>query len=295
MKDLGEAQKCVGLKIERDSSGNYYLDQTTFIQSILERFDMTNCNPVSTSGDPNQKLSKQMCPATEIDRKKVENYPYQQLVGALLYLVQGSRPDISFAVSNVSRFNSCFGKGHWMAAKRILRYLKGTMKAKLKFSSECKSSIHGFTDSDWASDIDKRRSCSGYVFMLQNGAISWSSRYQPTVAQSTAEAEYMALAAATQEALWLKQFNQQLGCPIADEPILVICDNVGALYLSKNDAYLPRTKHIDVKHHFVRDCLSESKIRVQYITTNEMVADSLTKSINTNKQMFCARKMGLSM
>lgn len=112
MKDLGEAQKCVGLKIERDSSGNYYLDQTTFIQSILERFDMTNCNPVSTSGDPNQKLSKQMCPATEIDRKEVENYPYQQLVGALLYLVQGSRPDISLGPLDGSETYSSIFKGN---------------------------------------------------------------------------------------------------------------------------------------------------------------------------------------
>lgn len=169
---------------------------------------------------------------------------------------------IAYSVTNVSRFNSCYGMAHLTAVKRILRYLKGTIDWKLWFNSECKIGIHGFSDSDWASEIDRRRSCSGFVFKFQGGAISWSSRFQPTVATSTCEAEYMALGAAVQGALWLKQFNQQLGWPVLDDPILINCDNMSAIYISKNDAYLPRTKHIDIRHHFVRDCINSSKIIV---------------------------------
>lgn len=293
MKDLGRAKNCVGLKISYDKFGNYYLDQSAFINSVLDKFRMENCNPISTPSDPNQKLNKSMSPTTEEQMKEAENHPYQQLVGALLYLVQGTRPDIAFSVTNVSRFNNCHGKAHWAAAKRILRYLKGTIDFKLRYLHECKQNIHGFTDSDWGADIDKRRSCTGYVFQLQSGAISWSSRFQPTVAQSTTEAEYMALGAGAQEALWLKQFNQQLGCPIADEPIRVSCDNMGAIHLASNDAYLPRTKHIDIKHHFVRECINKKKIMVHYISTDKMVADSLTKSVTANKLSFCSRQMGL--
>lgn len=116
--------------------------------------------------------------------------PYQALVGALLYLVQGSRPDIAFAVGDVSRYNSCYGKEHWMAAKRILRYLKGTKDYKLYFNHSSDGKVLGFADADWASDVDSRRSCTGYLFTMQGAAISWKSHRQATIALSTTEAEY---------------------------------------------------------------------------------------------------------
>lgn len=127
------AKNCVGLRISSDTAGNYFLDQSMFIQSLLDRFKMSNCNKVATPGDQNQKLSKQMCASTSEEQNAVNNFPYQQLIGALLYLVQGTRPDIAFSVTNLSRFNSCFGRAHWEAAKRILRYLKGTISFKLRY------------------------------------------------------------------------------------------------------------------------------------------------------------------
>lgn len=293
MKDMGTAKNCVGLRISRDPIGNYYLDQSIFIQSLLDKFNMADSNAIGTPSDINQKLSKQMCPNNKEEKEAMELVPYHQLVGALLYLVQCTRPDIAFAVTNVSRYNSNYGKAHWIAAKRILRYLKGTSSFKLRYGRKSNAAIRGYTDSDWGSDIDKRRSCSGYVFLLQDGAISWSSRFQPTVAQSTAEAEYMALAAASQEAIWLMQFNQQLGCPVIDQPINILCDNQEAIHLAKNDSYLPRSKHIDIKHHFVCECVSESKIQVSYVHTAKMVADALTKSVVANKLIFCNKEMGL--
>lgn len=109
MKDLGAARNCIGLRISRDNTGNYYLDQEQYINEILERFNMSDCNPVATPSDPNQKLSAEMSPKSQEEENELKQVPYQQLVGALLYLVQGTRPDIAFAVRDVSRFNICFG------------------------------------------------------------------------------------------------------------------------------------------------------------------------------------------
>ena len=146
-------------------------------------------------------------------------------MGGLLYLVQGTRPDIAFAVGDVSRFNSCYGKAHWLAVKRIVRYLKGTKHLKLKYTNNRENiGLLGYSASDWASDIDKRRSCTGYIFTLQGGAISWGSRRQPTVALSSCEAEYMALSATIQEAIWLKQFGEQLESIFLNSPVSVLSD-----------------------------------------------------------------------
>lgn len=293
MKDLGMAKICVGLRISRDKDGNYYLDQEKYILQILETFNMSNCHPVATPSDPGQKLCKDMSPKSKEEEEEMQQVPYQQLVGALLYLVQGTRPDIAFSVGDISRYNSCFGKAHWTAAKRILRYLKGTAGIKIKYVKAVKDGLSGYCDSDWASDIDKRRSCTGYVFCLQNGAISWGSRRQPTVALSTTEAEYMALSSAIQEALWLKQFGQELGNVLPNGPVTIQCDNMGAINLAKNDAFQARSKHIDIRYHFIRDCITELNIEVKYAPTEKMVADILTKPVPGAKHLYCIKGMGL--
>lgn len=254
---------------------------------------MSECNPVATPSDTSQKLCKEMSPQSKAEEAEMEQVPFQQLVGALLYLVQGTRPDIAFAVGDVSRYNSCFGKAHWVAAKRILRYLKGTVGLKIQYSKAIKDGLYGYCDSDWASDVDKRRSCTGYVFCLQGGAISWGSRRQPTVALSSVEAEYMALSSAIQEAMWLKQFGLELGNILPDVPVIVKCDSMGAIHLAKNDAFSSRSKHIDIRCHFIRDCITGLNVDVIYTPTDRMVADALTKAVPGAKQIFCIKGMGL--
>ncbi|XP_074042427.1 uncharacterized protein [Leptinotarsa decemlineata] len=122
--------------------------------------------------------------------------PYQEVIGSILYASQGTRPDITYAVNTVSQFNKNYGKAHWTAVKRILRYLKRTMYAKLVYTKNSDSRLKGYCDADWASDVDNRQSCTGYVFLQQGGPISWNCKRQHTVALSTTEAEYMALSAA---------------------------------------------------------------------------------------------------
>ena len=150
----------------------------------------------------------------------------------------------------------------------------------------------GYCDADWASDMDERRSCTGNVFTLQGGAISWSCKRQQTVALSTTEAEYMALSAATQEVLWLQQFEHEL-FPSISTPIRIYCDNKSAINLANCDGYHARTKHIDIRHHFIRQKIQEKKIIVTHVNTEIMVADNLTKAVTRSKQLFCAENMGL--
>ena len=185
MKDLGRVEQCIGLKIEYGGDG-IAIHQITYIERVLERFGMTNCKPAPTPCDPSQKLSVTMANSNEM----MSDVPYQEAVGSLLYLVQGTRPDIAFAINDVSRFNANHGVAHWIAVKRIMRYLRGTTDFRILYRYGG-NPLRGFSDSDWASDIDQRRSCTGYIFMMSDGAVSWSSSRQHTVALSSTEAEFL--------------------------------------------------------------------------------------------------------
>ena len=245
--------------------------------------DVTNCKPATTPSDINQKLSVGMSPKNETEQQVMMNVPYQEAIGCLLFLVQGTRPDIAYAVNNVSRFNLNHGKAHWIAVKRIFRYLKGTVNYKLKYSKSEKL-LFGYSDADWASDVDKRRSCTGYVFKMSNGPISWSSKCQPTVALSSTEAEYMALSSAVQESIWLRNFGQELDPGMQNKSVLIQSDNQSAIALATSDGFRARSKHIDVRHHYIREKIEDNIIQLKYVPTELMVADNLTKAVSANEE-----------
>lgn len=292
MKDLGRANNCVGINITYEEN-TICLDQRSYISKILERFNMINCKKTATPSDPSEKLTIKMCPKNSQEAEEMKDIPYQQAVGSLLYLAQCTRPDIMFAINDVSRFNSNFGKSHWNGVKRIMRYIKGTQEFKLRYTKSKLNSIIGFSDSDYASDIDKRRSCTGYVFKMCGASISWESKRQKTVATSSTEAEYLALSAATKDAIWLKSLTAEVDKVDANKPIKIYCDNQSAIFLAKNDGFNTRAKHIDVRYHHIRDQIENNIIKVDYIPTTEMVADSLTKAVPGPKTQFCSSKMGL--
>ncbi|XP_062713574.1 uncharacterized protein LOC134290444 [Aedes albopictus] len=234
------------------------LDQESYINDLLQRFNVADCNVVATPADPNQKLTKEMCPNTNEERKQMESVPYRELVGSLQYLAQSTRPDICFAVNMVSQFCQNPGKAHWTAAKRILRYLKGTKAMKLTYSKDSEEAFVDYSDADAGNDPDTRRSITGYVFKQAGGAISWSCRKQATVALSTMEAEYMAVSAATQEAMWWRGLREELHG--VSEAVQIRCDNLSAVHLAKKEVgYSPRSKHIDIRHHFVREKLAQNR------------------------------------
>ena len=204
-----------------------------------------------------------------------KQFDYPALVGKLLYLSNCTRPDITAAVNYLSRFMSCPTELHWEHAKRVLRYIKGTMDYSLTYSGNCPPSPLCFQDASFGDGPD-RRSRTGYVIIMCGVAIVWCSRLQSTVALSTVEAEYMSLAAACQEILHVRQLLKSLGIDFKG-PFLMFEVNQGCISLATNAMTTTRTKHIDIKYHFVRQCVQREQVKIIWVPTNEMVADILTK------------------
>ena len=205
---------------------------------------------------------------------------YQEIVGCLIYLSTTSRPGISFAVGVVSRYMNSPKVGHWSIVKGIIRYLKGTIHFGLKFGSM--SLLNAFADASWGSDLATRRSIIGYLINC-GGPVLWKSKRQTTVALSTVEAEYMALSAVTQELALFKMLMEELH--ISWTSAVVYQDNQGTIKLTQSSAVNERTKHIDIRHHFVREKVADETIKVQYCDTNSMLADIFTKALPATQ--FC--------
>lgn len=293
IKNMGEVMSVLGMKVTRNKEdGSIAIDQRQYIEKLLVKFGMDDCNPVATPLDPNQRLTKEMSPSNAFERSEMKNIPYQEAVGSLLFLVQISRLDICYAVSVLSRYNNDPGKAHWAAVKRVLRYLKGTIDKKLVFTNQL-DELKGYCDADWASDVDERKSTSGYVFTMQGAAISWSSKKQGTIALSTTEAEYMSMVFCLQEAIWLTKMKRGLNLSL-NKSIDVICDNKSAISFAKNGTFSPRTKHIDIKDKFIREKLKQRIIQLKYTSTNEMIADVLTKGLVDQKHKLFTSAMGLN-
>ena len=275
MTDLGEIHYLLGMSINRDrESRTLTVSQPNYLDKVLKKFGMENCKPVSTPLEPGRKF-QQLSPSDE----PFDVQTYQQAIGCLTYISTATRPDIAAAVSVLSQYMSKPSKDHWMGVKRVLRYLKGTLKYGLKFTAqEEKPELFGYSDADWAGDVDTRRSASGYVFQIGSGTVSWSSRKQQTVAKSSTEAEYVALSSATQEAVWLRCLMKDLGRQM-DAPTTIYEDNQGAIELAKNAKFHNRTKHIDICHHFVRERVLSNEIRVIYCPSEDMTADIMTKGL----------------
>ena len=275
VKNLGELHHFLGLKVVQDKvSGDVWIGQPAYVGKVLERFGMQDAKSVVTPVDTSTKLVK----AVE-DDGLVDRSLYQSAVGSLLYLSTSTRPDIAFAVSNVAKFYANPTQRHWTGVKRILRYLKGTSDLGLHYTSSDVDDLVGYSDSDWAGDLDDRKSVSGYMFKLCGAPISWRSKKQTSVALSTAEAEYVALSGATQEAVWLRQLTSELRYE-QTKPTVVYEDNQSAISLAQNAQFHGRMKHIDIRHHFVREKVSDGVVEIKYCRSDRMLADILTKGLS---------------
>ena len=240
MKDLGLVNRILGIRIERDrASKKLYMSQEQYIEKVLARFNMSKAKVVSSPLASHFKLSSRHSPSTDKEKEDMRRVPYASAVGSLMYAMVCTRPDIAYAVGVVSRFLSNPRRQHWEAVKWIMRYLRGTSKLKLTFGSG-KPVLIGYTDSDMARDVDNRKSTSGYLMTFSGGAVSWQSRLQKCVALSTTEAEYIAVAEACKEFLWMKRFMQELG--FKQQHYVVYCDNQSAIHLSKNSTFHARSK-----------------------------------------------------
>uniref|UniRef100_A0AAV1U9F8 CCHC-type domain-containing protein n=1 Tax=Peronospora matthiolae TaxID=2874970 RepID=A0AAV1U9F8_9STRA len=262
-------------------------------KDILEKFGMENSKPVKTPQDPGLKLTRSMCADGCKHAETMANVPYRNAIGCLMYLMVGTRPDIAVAVGVLSQFAAEPCPTHWQALKRVFRFIQGTRTYGIEFQATSDDKLQGYSDADWAGDVEARRSTSGYAFVMNNGCISWRSKKQSTVALSSTEAEYMALTEAVQEAIWLKAFLHELGDMNSDEAVKIYEDNQGSIALAKNPEFHKRTKHIDIRYHFVREKVAEGKVVLEYCSTKDMKADLMTKPIPASQFQYLRSMLGI--
>ena len=275
VEDLDEVHYVLGMSVERNrNSRTLSISQPKYLEGILKRANMDKCKPVTTPLEQGRKFQQ-----LSDDEKPVDVQKYQMIIGCLTYATTATRPDLAAAVGILSKFMSRPGKDHWTGVKRILRYIQGTLNYGLMFSADNKSPVLvGFSDADWAGDLDTRRSTSGYVFQIQGNTVSWCSKRQATVSKSSTEAEYTALSGASQEAVWMRRLLADIGFEQRG-PSTIFEDNQGAIELARNPKFHNRTKHIDVSLHFIREQVNLKAISVKYCPTEDMLADIMTKGL----------------
>jgi hypothetical protein len=290
IKDLGPARYLLGMEIKRDfAKGTLEISQQKYIKEMLEIYGMADCTPTPTPAADKQRLTKNMSPQTDEERAEMHGIRYRHAVGHLLYLAMVSRFDIMNSVRELTRFMQEPGMEHWAAVKRVMRYIKGTIDVPLIFGPFPPGEVVlvGYSDSDWAGELDTRRSTTGYVFLMAggdgkpcSGAVSVNSRLQPTVALSSTEAEYMAVCSAAQEAIYLRVVLFDMGMP-QRYPTRIYEDNTAAIRLANAAVgqWHPRTRHVDVRYKFVKERVRSNEIELVYVKTTEQLADLLTKNL----------------
>jgi hypothetical protein len=291
ISDLGELSWLLGLKVERDrSTRTITLSQNAYVDTILERFYLTDSKSAVIPMEVGTVLSIDQCPDTHAGLAEMHDVPYQRGIGSLMYAATSTRPDIAFAVATLSQFMRNPGRVHWEAAKRTMRYLKGTKDYGITLGST-DGGLEAYVDADWASQ-PHRHSMSGYVIMLNGGPVAWSSQKQPIIALSTAEAEYIALTAAAREVLYLQLLIEEL-YDIHSASTPVHCDNQSAIALASNNKFHARTKHIDIRYHFVRAHIQNGTFELRYCPTEDNVADAFTKPLPRPRLQKLRTMMGL--
>jgi hypothetical protein len=338
-------QKTLGFQIERTKTGGVFMHQASYITDVLKRFGMEDCRPADTPFDYRIRLCKTgayharsgvSSATTQGESEISESYlahfkkrkkssvpdetkiPYRELIGCLLWISMGTRPDISYAVNQCARYSSDPKPEHWSACLRILRYLKGTidhglhyhnhashylgqrrtegrvamsdLKQPFSYASsyypgDTKVHLLGYSDADYANNVDNRRSITGYVFVFAGAPLSWNSMTQHSVALSTMEAEYFAVCKAVQEAIYLRMLFEESGMKV-EAPLVIKEDNQSCIAFTKNPGEHSRTKHIDVRNCFVRQWVEHGELVLEGIDTKEQLADIFTKALETKQYQF---------
>ena len=295
LRDLGPTTFLLGIEIIRDRPNRTIkLSQRQYIVTMLDRFGMSDCKPISTPMDPGLSFTSSMSPVSPEDKAAMQSIPYLSAVGSLIYLATTTRPDISYAVGALGRFSSNPGMEHWKAIKHLFRYLQGTLDLCLTYSPHPSGTfLHCYSDSDHGGDKIKGRSTGGYVMCIGTGAVSWSSKLQSVVALSTTEAEYIAAVEAGKEIVWMRHFLTELGYPVNTSPTSLHMDNQSAISVAKNPEHHGRMKHLDLRFHWLRDTVEKGSLAPTFIPTNSMPADILTKAIARPRVIECRRMLGI--
>jgi hypothetical protein len=289
ISDLGPIKHALGIAVSRDPPSHLiHLSQTALIDRVVEQFGQKDTHPADTPMVQGFRVKR---PDKAIHHSN-KSIPYRELIGSLMYIANATRPDKSFAVGRLASVMDCYTTDHWKAAVRVLRYLKGMCTLSLRLGGPTALSLVGFSDLDYANCTETSKSIGGNCFSMGSGSVSWSSRKQRTVADSSCYAEYIALSEAAKEAIFLRmvlegtKFLEQSASPI-------FCDNDAAIKLAEDQVWHSKCKHIRVKYHFVRDQVLLNEIKVNRVCTNDNLADIFTKALGRTDFLQHRQNLGL--
>ncbi|KAH9697038.1 hypothetical protein KPL71_023433 [Citrus sinensis] len=270
MTDIELMAYYLGIEVNQKEE-DIFISQESYAKEILKKFKMNDCKPISTPVECRVKLSK------HDEGEDIDSTFFKSLVGSLRYLTC-TRPDILYVVGLVSRYMENPKTIHFKAANRILRYIKGTINFGLLYSFSNYYKLVGYSDSDWGGDVDDRKSTIGFVFFIGDTTFTWMSKKQPIVTLSTCEAEYVAATSSVCHAIWLRNLLKELGLP-QEEPTEICVDNKLAIALSKNPVFHDRSKHIDTRYHFIRECIARKEVQIKYVKSQDQAVDIFTKPL----------------
>ncbi|KAJ1685762.1 hypothetical protein LUZ63_017152 [Rhynchospora breviuscula] len=283
MSMMGELNFFLGLQIKQLQDG-IFISQTKYAKELIKKFGVEDSKSLDTPMGKSANID------ADEKGKPMDITLYRGIIGSLLYLT-ASRPDIMYAVCLCARYQANPKESHHKAVKRILRYVKGTQNLGLWYGKQTELDLVGYTDADFAGDRMDRKSTSGTCQFLGGSLVSWSSRKQTSVALSTAEAEYVAAGSCCTQLLWMMQTLRDYELEFQKVPIL--CDNTSAILISKNPVLHSRTKHIEIRHHFIRDHVEKGDVELVHVDTKEQIADIFTKPLPTQQHLELRFKLGM--
>ncbi|POM72955.1 Integrase catalytic core protein [Phytophthora palmivora] len=288
IKDLGRARFILGIEIDYDMERKALtISQRAYTESIINRFGQENAKPSLTPLDPSVHLTKANEPQSDDDKAKMKSKPYRSLVGSLMYLACGTRPDIAVAVAKLSRYLENPGQRHWDAGIKVVHYLLKTKDVAITYDGCMGAELTAYSD-DLTGNRDDRRSVSGVMLMVCGAPVVWRSTFQKTVILSSTEAEYMALNDCIKEVVWMRRLLEDIGAE-KHGPMVIYDENQGAMALAKNVGYQARTKHIDIRYHFIHEKIANGEVELTYDESKNQLADFLTKSLSTKTLRYLQR------
>ncbi|GJU62811.1 zinc finger, CCHC-type containing protein [Tanacetum coccineum] len=286
-EDMGEADVILGIRIKHESNG-IAIYKSYYIKKVLKKFNYFYCTSVITPMDTSEKLMPN-------NGQAVSQLKYSRVIGCLMYAMTCTRPDIAFSMGKLSRYTSNPGTQHWQVIQRVLKYLKKTMDYRLIYT--CYPSVlKGYTDASWNKNTEYNSSTSGWVFLLGGGAISWASKKKTCITGSTMESEFVALAAASKEAEWLK--NLLLDIPLWYKPITPIfirCDNAATLAKAYSQMYNEKSRHLGVRHSMIRELITNEVVSIEFLRSQQNLDDHLTNGLARDLVIKSVEGMGLKM
>ncbi|GAA0161781.1 transmembrane signal receptor [Lithospermum erythrorhizon] len=283
MSMVGELKYFLGFQINQ-MEDIIFISQANYAKNMTKKFGLETSKAKRTPSATHLKITK------DEDGKAVDVSLYRIMIGRLLYLT-ASRPDIAHSVGVCARYQANPKESHLNLVKRILKYVQGTYNHELLYTFDTNTPLVGYCDADWVGNTEDRKSTSGGYFFVGNNLVSWFSKKQNSVSLSTAEAEYIAAGSSCTQLIWMKQMLEEYGVKLG--VMTLYCDNMSAISISKNPVQHSRTKHIDIRHHFIRNLVEEGVVKLEHVSSDKKLADILSKGLDVNQFEYLKTALGL--